>query len=212
MNKCDIEAVSALLDGELPEAEAARLLAHIEECPSCRALYQDLAALREGFAELETPSPDTFLPGTVYRYGLGQEPPRSRRVIASLLGIAACLVAVLVISQNVGAPQIAGDGGESVITDLENAGNGADNGIISESNDNVGGEPAPQAPKVDTDENGQSNDIPDGAEEYTKDDDVPEDTWNSFDDAMVPDQAPAVMPEPSPSPSPSDNAANGGDE
>jgi len=90
VNLCDIEAISMFIDGELPEMDAARLRGHLSECPSCRALLKDLTAVKEGFALLDDDPPDTLLPGILYKIELGEEPPRRRRIIGSLAGVAAC--------------------------------------------------------------------------------------------------------------------------
>ncbi len=39
------ELISCLIDGELSDAEKARLENHIASCPECRAMYEDFAAL-----------------------------------------------------------------------------------------------------------------------------------------------------------------------
>jgi anti-sigma factor RsiW len=96
---CNIEDISVYIDGEMPEAEAACLRGHLAECPSCSALYNDLSALRDGFDCLDVPPPDTLAPGIMYKIGLGGEPSRTARIVRSLVAVAACLVAVLVISR-----------------------------------------------------------------------------------------------------------------
>jgi anti-sigma factor RsiW len=47
------EPLNALLDGELPPAEAAALSAHLAACPDCRLTLRELAELRAAIAELE---------------------------------------------------------------------------------------------------------------------------------------------------------------
>jgi len=44
--------LNALLDGELPAAEAATLAAHIATCPACARGLAELAALRAGLAQM----------------------------------------------------------------------------------------------------------------------------------------------------------------
>jgi len=58
------ESASARLDGELPELEAARLDAHLQECWECRAWAEDiqLTTGRLRGAELERPSIAVELP------------------------------------------------------------------------------------------------------------------------------------------------------
>jgi anti-sigma factor RsiW len=47
------EQLNALLDGELPPAEAAALAAHLADCPDCARTLQELAELRVAIAGLE---------------------------------------------------------------------------------------------------------------------------------------------------------------
>jgi anti-sigma factor RsiW len=47
------EEVSALFDGELAGDEAARVEAHVTTCASCRALLDDLHAIRGTLAPLQ---------------------------------------------------------------------------------------------------------------------------------------------------------------
>ncbi|MDR1692933.1 MAG: zf-HC2 domain-containing protein [Oscillospiraceae bacterium] len=151
MNRCDIEAVSALLDGELSETDAALLREHMEDCPSCRALYQDFLAMRDGFAGLEENAPDTLVPGTVYRYGLGEEPPRRRRVVASLLGVAACLAAVWLVSTQA-EPRPSATSQNDIESVSEEAGVTFDAAEPADENGYTGGAndtmPAPAAPEA----------------------------------------------------------------
>jgi hypothetical protein len=99
VKNCDVELISAYIDGELPESEAARLRAHMEECGSCNALCRDFTALKEGFAALETSPPDTLVPGIFYKIGLGEETPRVRRVIGRLVAVAACAAVVMIAAR-----------------------------------------------------------------------------------------------------------------
>lgn len=43
----DEELLSGYLDGALTQASAQRVRLHLEDCASCRALYEELAALRK---------------------------------------------------------------------------------------------------------------------------------------------------------------------
>ena len=45
--------ISAWLDGELDERQAARLHIHLFTCPGCRAYLADMQAMRKGFPKLE---------------------------------------------------------------------------------------------------------------------------------------------------------------
>lgn len=52
-----LELMNAALDGEATDFELARLQAHLEICPACAALYEDLSALRAGSDALVVPAP-----------------------------------------------------------------------------------------------------------------------------------------------------------
>jgi hypothetical protein len=82
------EEISALLDGELPEAESVQLRAHIAACPECRQVYDAFAALHGGLSTLE-PAPDT-LAKSVMRQIRKPKTLRWQRYLAA----AACLVLV----------------------------------------------------------------------------------------------------------------------
>lgn len=45
------ERVSLLIDGELPEAEAEKVTAHLENCPECQALEKDFLFFRQQLRE-----------------------------------------------------------------------------------------------------------------------------------------------------------------
>ena len=57
--KCDSikEQLSGFLDGELGEAEAARVRAHLDECGACRAEFDALRRMSMLYHELEDPEP-----------------------------------------------------------------------------------------------------------------------------------------------------------
>lgn len=77
-----MELISAELDGELTEAERARLTAHLEQCPACRRYRQALASVSGALADSLEPPPATLGPE---RDGPGKDPapcrgaPPSRR-------------------------------------------------------------------------------------------------------------------------------------
>lgn len=72
------DAFGALLSGEATRAEIRRANRHRETCPACRAAFADLAGFRER-----------------WRANYAVAPPRSRRRIAALAGLA--LAASLVL-------------------------------------------------------------------------------------------------------------------
>ena len=55
-----LEMMNAVLDGEASPAEQAELTAHLEHCPACAALFEDLHALHEGADTLTVSAPAGF--------------------------------------------------------------------------------------------------------------------------------------------------------
>jgi hypothetical protein len=178
MTRCEIEAISALIDGELPESDAARLRGHLEECPSCRALFDDFTALKNGFEALQTDPPDTLLPGIMYKAELGEAPSRLKRVIGSLLGVAAVAAAVIILTQTGMLPQTY-DG--TMAKELQN-----NSAIFWEYSaagdyfyDEDGGEPLPARDPAVMAESGESADMRE---------------WTAGSDALDNAEAPAPAP------------------
>jgi anti-sigma factor RsiW len=88
------EMISALLDGELPEAERAALEAHIASCAACAETYDAFAALT--LPEEEVPA--TLHAGIMARVAPAQKALRGQRILArtrAWLTAAACLVFVV---------------------------------------------------------------------------------------------------------------------
>ena len=91
-----LEQLSARLDGELPAGEAAELEAHLAQCPSCRALAQQLEQLHGDFPALEElEAPAGFAQGVMDR--VRTERPAGRLIplfrrpqFKALAGLAAC--------------------------------------------------------------------------------------------------------------------------
>lgn len=52
-----LDLVSASLDGELTAEEEARLQAHLDQCPRCRALRTELLGIHAACGEMEAPPP-----------------------------------------------------------------------------------------------------------------------------------------------------------
>ena len=63
-----LELLSARLDGELNQAEEQAVQAHLEQCPECRALWEQLSALQFSLEDLEIlPAPEEFAQGVMAR-------------------------------------------------------------------------------------------------------------------------------------------------
>ena len=95
-----LELLSARLDGALTEAEERELEEHLLNCPDCRAVGAQLAALQEAFPELEDISaPEGFTQGVMDRIRESEPkkviPLFKRPQVRALAGLAACLVVVV---------------------------------------------------------------------------------------------------------------------
>lgn len=93
-----IQLLSARLDGALTEQEAHKLEAHLAQCPACRALASQLAAMRDSFETLEdVPAPEGFARGVMDRIRVEERKKKTvplfrRAWFRGAVGLAACLV------------------------------------------------------------------------------------------------------------------------
>lgn len=99
---CDryFELLSARLDGALTPKEERELEEHLLNCPDCRAVGAQLAALQAGFGELEeVPAPEGFARGVMDRIRASEPkkviPLFKRPQFRALAGLAACLMLVV---------------------------------------------------------------------------------------------------------------------
>lgn len=101
-------SLSAYLDGELPTAEYANILSHVQGCSECRVDLQELDAARTAVRSLPGLEPPEFL--TVHR---GKRPPsrtvRPSRIAAAVAGIAAVAVLAVAVRTSVDEPGVAVD-------------------------------------------------------------------------------------------------------
>ena len=70
MENCEtyLEWISAHLDGQLSDEEERELEEHLDQCPTCRAIEERLAALHDSFQGLEDiPAPEGFTQGVMDR-------------------------------------------------------------------------------------------------------------------------------------------------
>lgn len=74
------EQISALLDGELPEAEAQALTEHLAACGACRAYWEDLNVFREAVV---IPAPEGFTQLVMDRVAAASQTEQRRRMPAS---------------------------------------------------------------------------------------------------------------------------------
>jgi len=97
---CDqaLELISAKLDKELSPKEEAALQAHLERCPACRSVLQELTDAQNGLLELQAEPPETLVPSVMKKIRRAREGRAERRrffLSAAVLVSAAAVVAVL---------------------------------------------------------------------------------------------------------------------
>ncbi len=142
------EKLSALLDGELNEAEQTDVMAHLESCEACWTYLIELTDMRDALSRMDTPSvPEGFAAGVMARLretrqeksidsvNIAQSTPntpkrsRNRRLAASFAAAAAVLVIVSVPRMlrmgGAGAPETAPSVQSSAIYGASGATNGA---------------------------------------------------------------------------------------
>ena len=67
--------MSAWLDGELSEREEQQMKEHLEQCPACRELMEQLQALHTSFSDLEEiPAPEGFADSVMERIAKESKP------------------------------------------------------------------------------------------------------------------------------------------
>ena len=79
MENCEtyLEWISAHLDGQLSDEEERELEEHLDQCPTCRAIEERLAALHDSFQGLEDiPAPEGFTQGVMDRVRAEQSRPK----------------------------------------------------------------------------------------------------------------------------------------
>lgn len=93
----DKELLSALLDGELNDAERDAALTHLGECADCRAYFAELTALHDALGDMdEIDVPDGFAEGVMARLRKGKA-RKTRRVWRGWAALAACAAAVVLL-------------------------------------------------------------------------------------------------------------------
>lgn len=91
---CDkyLDLISARLDGELTAQEEADLTAHLQSCPACRAIAEDMKGLHSALTDLcEADAPPELSQTVMAKIKVERRQSR-RRVLRQLSGLAACLL------------------------------------------------------------------------------------------------------------------------
>ena len=103
MKYCEeyLPALSALVDGEVNDAERAEILAHLEACEPCREFFAELTAMHAALADMEEyDAPAGFAEGVLARLHAASA-PKKRTPRAAWVSLAAC-AAIVVLA--VGGP------------------------------------------------------------------------------------------------------------
>ena len=90
------QLISGFLDDMLSPAERVERMAHLADCPQCKAYFDDLLAIHETMAEEKIPAPQGFAQSVMA--GLPPQEtrakPRKTPLAARILASAACLMFV----------------------------------------------------------------------------------------------------------------------
>lgn len=90
--------LDAFVDGELPEAESARVREHLTCCADCRFYAEASLAIRGAFPKIEdTPVPDGFAEGVCAAIRLSSRKKRKAPWVKAMLPLAACLAVVVAL-------------------------------------------------------------------------------------------------------------------
>ena len=97
------EKISALLDGELTDAERTDVLAHLETCEACRSYLAELTALHDALGDMEPiDAPEGFAEGVMARLHAESAPrawaarePKKRAAWRRWAALAACAAVVV---------------------------------------------------------------------------------------------------------------------
>lgn len=109
MKYCDDYAalLDLYVDGELSPGEMARVQAHLDVCPDCRAYVDDALAIRAAFPDVEdTPVPGGFAEGVMSAIQASPQPeavPKKERRhwMRVLLPLAACCAIVVLLRNGI---------------------------------------------------------------------------------------------------------------
>ena len=151
-----IEMMSAMVDGELPEAEEAELRAHIESCDECSRVYNAFLGISGALSEKLAAPPEALAKGVMYKIKVQKKAGR-RFAFGRFTALAACLALVLLgasyfglfegsslnKSESVAAPRAMSDGATA-------------DSVIPQSPDNTESSDIEAAGSADTGEPGQT--------------------------------------------------------
>jgi len=100
--------ISAKLDGALTKQEDDALQAHLEHCPECRRVLQELTDAENGIHELQADPPDTLVPGVMKKIRREREKRAERKGFFWSAGVLVSAAAVLAILFGMGLIKLPG--------------------------------------------------------------------------------------------------------
>lgn len=94
---CDkaLDLISARLDGELSPQEESALTAHLQACPACRAINNEMEFLHVALTQTGEVDAPSALSGNVMQKIKAERLASRRRFVRRISGLAACLVLCL---------------------------------------------------------------------------------------------------------------------
>ena len=86
------ELISGFLDDALSPEERVELMAHLADCPQCKAYFDDLLGIHEAIAEEEIHAPQGFAQSVMAGLPDQEAKPRKTPLAARILAAAACFM------------------------------------------------------------------------------------------------------------------------
>ena len=127
---CDFDRIDALVAGELTDEERASVLTHMENCPICRAYYEELSGL-----EGDETAPEGFTARVMDAVRATPQRKMRRPLWRSMAAVAACAILVVglgfssgLLDRFVGADSAAPEAARSVDDAADVMQNISDNG------------------------------------------------------------------------------------
>lgn len=91
------EKISCLIDNELSEDDKAGVMAHIEACPECKAVYVAYKAVSEEIGLMEAAAPEEFTSGVMYAVRLKADKPSRRDRRFAFRGFTAAAAVIVIV-------------------------------------------------------------------------------------------------------------------
>lgn len=90
-----LEQLSAMLDGELGDAEELALREHLAACPTCQAVFETMRDIDAAIAEAQLEPPAALRENVMREVRTGSRRQSKRRVTVAVIGTAAAIALIL---------------------------------------------------------------------------------------------------------------------